>query len=123
MALGDNARILLMSVLGHDGDVFFTFNTAYEGVKIPEYLYKQSEVMFEVGYSMAVPIPDLLVDDKHISCTLSFNGLPFFCIVPLAAITGVHTVAQIRSFQNLPPEPVKKSNIVYLDEYRKTPRR
>jgi hypothetical protein len=35
---------------------------------------------------MPVPIPDLRLDDDGISCTLSFNRAPFFCVVPWSSI-------------------------------------
>jgi hypothetical protein len=35
---------------------------------------------------MPIPIPDLVVDEKGISCTLSFNRAPFWCRVPWSAI-------------------------------------
>jgi hypothetical protein len=35
---------------------------------------------------MAIPIPDLKVDDDGITCTLSFNRSPFWCKIPWGAI-------------------------------------
>jgi hypothetical protein len=35
---------------------------------------------------MPVPIPDLRLDDDGMSCTLSFNRSPFFCVVPWASV-------------------------------------
>jgi hypothetical protein len=36
--------------------------------------------------NMAIPIPDLKVDDEGVSCTLSFNRRPFWCRLPWTAI-------------------------------------
>ncbi len=35
---------------------------------------------------MAVPIPDLRVEDDGLSCTLSFNRTPFYCVIPWSAV-------------------------------------
>jgi hypothetical protein len=35
---------------------------------------------------MAIPIPDLTIDEAGISCTLSFNRSPFWCRIPWHAI-------------------------------------
>src|SRR5580704_1000031 len=35
---------------------------------------------------MPVPIPDVRVDDEGMSCTLSFNRSPFFCVVPWSSV-------------------------------------
>jgi hypothetical protein len=35
---------------------------------------------------MPVPIPDLRLDEEGMSCTLSFNRTPFFCVVPWPSV-------------------------------------
>jgi hypothetical protein len=46
----------------------------------------QSQLILQVGRRMAIPIPDLTIDDEGISCTLSFNRSPFWCRIPWSAI-------------------------------------
>src|SRR6185437_11844797 len=43
-------------------------------------------LVLQVGMNMPVPIPDLRLDDEGMSCTLSFNRAPFFCVVPWSAV-------------------------------------
>jgi hypothetical protein len=42
--------------------------------------------VLQVGLNMAIPIPDLKVDEVGISCTLSFNRAPFWCRIPWSSI-------------------------------------
>jgi len=55
-------------------------------VKVPLWFKKQPQLVLQVGLNMAVPIPDLHVDDEGLSCTLSFNRAPFFCLIPWPAV-------------------------------------
>ncbi len=56
------------------------------GVMVPQWFRKQPHLVLQVGLNMVVPIHDLRVEDEGISCTLSFNRAPFFCVMPWAAI-------------------------------------
>jgi stringent starvation protein B len=38
---------------------------------------------------MAIPIPDLRLDDDGMRCTLSFGGSPFFCVVPWNVVFAI----------------------------------
>jgi stringent starvation protein B len=55
-------------------------------VIVPPHFKKQAQLVLQVGLNMAVPIPDLHVDDDGVSCTLSFNRSPFWCRLPWSAI-------------------------------------
>jgi stringent starvation protein B len=55
-------------------------------VLVPLHFKKQAQLVLQVGLNMAVPIPDLQVDDEGVSCTLSFNRNPFWCRLPWTAI-------------------------------------
>jgi hypothetical protein len=55
-------------------------------VVVPPYFKKQPQLVLQVGMNMAIPIPDLKVDDEGVSCTLSFNRRPFWCRLPWTAI-------------------------------------
>jgi stringent starvation protein B len=57
-----------------------------EAVQVPAWFKKQPQLVLQVGLNMAVPIPDLHVDEQGLSCTLSFNRAPFFCMIPWPAI-------------------------------------
>lgn len=56
------------------------------GVLVPKGFTGQHQLVLQVGLNMAIPIPDLKVDDVGVSCTLSFNRMPFWCRLPWTAI-------------------------------------
>ncbi len=56
------------------------------GVVVPAWFKQQPQLVLQVGMNLPVPIPDLYFDDEKMSCTLSFNRSPFFCIVPWDAV-------------------------------------
>lgn len=55
-------------------------------VQVPPGFKNQPQLVLQVGLNMAVAIPDLHVDDNGLSCTLSFNRTPFFCMIPWPAV-------------------------------------
>jgi hypothetical protein len=86
-------------------------------VVVPPWFKKQPQLVLQVGLNMPVPIPDLRLDDDGMSCTLSFNRTPFFCVVPWSsvfAMVGEDTRGMVwpddvplevaRSAQDRPPE-------------------
>ncbi len=56
------------------------------GVVVPTWFKKQPQLVLQVGLNMPVPIPDLRLDEEGMSCTLSFNRAPFFCVVPWSSV-------------------------------------
>jgi hypothetical protein len=52
------------------------------GVVVPAWFKKQPQLVLQIGLNMPVPIPDLRLDEVGMSCTLSFNRTPFYCVVP-----------------------------------------
>src|SRR4051812_19162526 len=57
-----------------------------EGVVVPPQFRKEPRLILKIGLNMHVPIPDLRVDEDSMSCTLSFNRSPFYCIVPWSSV-------------------------------------
>jgi stringent starvation protein B len=57
-----------------------------DGVIVPAGFRKQAQLVLEIGLNMPVPIPDLRLDDDGMTCTLSFNRTPFYCIVPWPSV-------------------------------------
>lgn len=57
-----------------------------DGVVVPPWFKKQPQLVLQIGLNMPVPIPDLRLDDDGMSCTLSFNRSPFFCVVPWRSV-------------------------------------
>jgi hypothetical protein len=56
------------------------------GVLVPKWFTGQAQLVLQVGLNMAIPIPDLKVDEIGVSCTLSFNRAGFWCRLPWSAI-------------------------------------
>jgi stringent starvation protein B len=66
--------------------VYVHLDPRQEGVMVPLWFKKQAQLVLQIGLNMPVPIPDLRLDDDGMSCTLSFNRAPFFCVVPWASV-------------------------------------
>jgi len=77
----DVARGLLLR-----GSLFVHLDPRREGVAVPAWLRRQPQLVLQVGLDLAIPIPDLKIEDEGISATLSFSRTPFTCEVPWDAI-------------------------------------
>ena len=60
--------------------VFVHLDPRGAGVVVPVQFKKQPRLVLQIGLNMAVPIPDLRLDDQGLSCTLSFNRSLFHCV-------------------------------------------
>jgi hypothetical protein len=56
------------------------------GVVVPLFLKSQPQLVLQIGLNMPVPIPDLRLDEAGMTCTLSFNRSPFYCVIPWSSI-------------------------------------
>jgi stringent starvation protein B len=68
------------------GHVSIHLDPRSAGVVVPAWFKRQPQLVLQVGYNMPVNIPDLRIDESGMSCTLSFNRSPFFCIVPWSSV-------------------------------------
>ena len=66
--------------------LFVHLDPRHKDVKVPPWLRHQAQLVLQFGYDMSIPIPDLRVDEKGISGTLSFSRSPFTCFVPWDAV-------------------------------------
>jgi stringent starvation protein B len=66
--------------------VYVHLDPRQDAVHVPAWFKKQPQLVLQVGMNMPVPIPDLRFDDDGMSCTLSFNRAPFFCVVPWSCV-------------------------------------
>ena len=69
-----------------DRGIFVHLDPRQAGVVVPPWFKKQPQLVLQIGLNMPVPIPDLRLDDEGVSCTLSFNRSPFYCVVPWASV-------------------------------------
>jgi hypothetical protein len=66
--------------------VFVHLDPRTDKVIVPPWLKRQPQLVLQIGLNMAIPIPDLTVDDAGLSCTLSFNRSPHHCQIPWGAV-------------------------------------
>ena len=66
--------------------VYVHLDPRQSAVIVPPWFKKQPQLVLQIGLNMPMPIPDLRLDDDGMSCTLSFNRAPFFCVVPWACV-------------------------------------
>lgn len=59
------------------------------GAMVPQWFAKRPELVLRVGYTLSPPIPDLVVSDEAVSCTLSFNRSPFWCKMPWSVVFAI----------------------------------
>jgi stringent starvation protein B len=66
--------------------VFVHLDPRSQGVVVPKWFLGQPQLVLQIGLNMAIPIPDLKVDEDGLSCTLSFSRSPFWCCIPWSAV-------------------------------------
>lgn len=71
------------------GPLFVHLDPREDGVELPESLSHEPHVMLQLGLDLPVPIPDLRVDRRGISGTLSFARIPFRCVIPWSAVYAI----------------------------------
>jgi Stringent starvation protein B len=69
-----------------ESSMFIHLDPRRPDVLVPRTFMGQPQLVLQVGLNMAIPIPDLKIDDGGLSCTLSFNRSPFWCRIPWTAI-------------------------------------
>jgi hypothetical protein len=69
-----------------ESSMFIHLDPRRPDVLVPKGFMGQPQLVLQVGLNMAIPIPDLHIDEIGISCTLSFNRSPFWCRIPWTAI-------------------------------------
>jgi stringent starvation protein B len=71
------------------GTVLLHVDPRREGVSVPPWLGKQPQLVLQIGYNLAIPIPDLTIDESGVGATLSFSRSPYACYVPWKAVFAV----------------------------------
>jgi stringent starvation protein B len=87
--------------------VFVHLDPRAVAVVVPAGFKKQAQLVLQVGLNMPVPIRDLHLDDEGMTCTLSFNRTPFFCVVPWSSVYAVVGCDDGRGMiwpEDVPPE-------------------
>ena len=69
-----------------EGWVSIHLDARREGVEVPSEFADNRHLVLQYGQNMPIPIPDLAVNDKGVSATLSFSRTPYRTFVPWSAI-------------------------------------
>jgi stringent starvation protein B len=73
----------------NDRGIYVHLDPRRTGVAVPPWFKKQPQLVLQIGLNMAIPIPDLRLDDEGMSCTLSFSRTPFYCVVPWSSVFAI----------------------------------
>src|SRR5580704_4833228 len=73
----------------NDRGIYVHLDPRRTGVAVPAWFKKQPQLVLQIGLNMAIPIPDLRLDDEGMSCTLSFSRSPFYCQVPWSSVFAI----------------------------------
>lgn len=77
---------LVAEQLLEESSVFVHVDPRSEEVIVPTGFEQGPQLVLQFGYNLALPIPDLEIDEFGIRGTLSFRQTPFFCDLPWSAI-------------------------------------
>lgn len=81
---------VMQQLLAHEDHVLVVVDPTQAGVVLPGYLMDARQpVGLNVGYGLALPIPDLTIDDHGLKGTLSFQRQPFHCTLPWTSLMQV----------------------------------
>ncbi len=72
-----------------EGPVLLHVDARRGGVAVPERLAGDAKLVLRFGYNLSPAIADLEVDDEAVSGTLTFGGVPFYCVLPWPAVYAV----------------------------------
>lgn len=76
-------RTAVERLLAEEDFILIVINPLSPGVALPQRLIEARQpVPIHLGYRLAVPIPDLAIDDTGISGTLAFGEQSSHCVFP-----------------------------------------
>jgi stringent starvation protein B len=77
---------LVMERLLDEGPVLVHLDPRRAGVKVPGAHVSGPRLVLRFGHQLTPPIPDLNVGESALEGTLTFQGVPFRCVVPWSAV-------------------------------------
>ncbi len=78
-------RTVIEDLLGR-GPVLIHFDARRDDVQVPARFKTEPKLVLRFGFALTPAIPDLTVDARGLSGTLTFGGVPFHCVLPWTAI-------------------------------------
>lgn len=109
----------VLAALLNEGSVYVRLDASYPGASLPKQHRENTELLLEIGYSMVIPIPDLVADKVGISGTLSFGRAPYFCLIPWAAVYGAAATQGASPASVSWPQPKAKRTVEPPERERK----
>lgn len=89
-AIAELKQVVVNKLLEQEDYILVVVDPSHPQVRLPEYLVEAAQpVGLNIGFEMAVPIPDLVIDDSGVQGTLSFARTPFFSFIPWEAVLQV----------------------------------
>lgn len=86
-----------------EGSTSLHLDARRAGVVVPDAFRQEAHLMLQYGYDLAIPIPDLEVDEYGVRATLSFSRTPHLTVIPW---TAVYAIASVDGRGVLYPEDV-----------------
>ena len=112
-SVADLKRHVIEQLLEREDFFLLVIDSSSAGVMLPEHLLEGGQpVGINIGLRLAVPIPDLELDDAGIHGTLSFNRSPFHCTFPWSSIVQLsvedeHLVWVLPRREEAPPKDAR----------------
>lgn len=109
----DEKKQVLSEALEGAPTVYIHLDARRDGVKVPDHHRQNPQLILRVGYMLTPPI-NIHLGDESVTCTLSFNRVPFGCELPwdaIYAIVGDDGRAAVWP-DDIPPEAAKLKEAV-----------
>jgi hypothetical protein len=101
-------------LLQQEDHILVVVDPTQPNVVLPEHLLSAGQpVGLNIGYRLALPIPDLELDEVGLRGTLSFNRTPFYCSLPWQSMVQVsvhdeHLIWLIPTEREASPPPPER---------------
>jgi stringent starvation protein B len=109
----DEKKQVLTEALEAAPTVFLHLDARRAGVKVPDAHRENPQLILRVGYMLSPPI-NIVLGEEAVTCTLSFNKVPFSCALPwdsIYAIVGDDGRAAVWP-DDIPPEAARMKEMV-----------
>jgi stringent starvation protein B len=106
-------RELVEELLG-TGPILVHVDARHPLVEVPEQFRNDPKLVLRFGYGLTPSIVDLSVDDRALSGTLTFGGVPYRCILTWPAVYAV--VSEVDQKGMVWPDDVPPSLVDHLSE-------